>query len=203
MKSPAFQWYPTDYLGSQRVQMMTLEQEGAYCRLLWYCWQHGSIPSDPVEAAILIGKGASTKLAESVLVMFKRSRRSGRLIHDRLEQERYKQEQWRLKSIKGGKKSAQLRAKGGSTTVARVVGKCLQPNGNSPSSSSSSIKGNPPLQGWQLIKDERELTERIKQEAGSVSPDRELVTALKLQRSSVRDAMKRCAPTPGHKESFA
>ena len=66
MKSPAFQFYPTDYLGSQRVQMMTLDEEGAYIRLLSYCWQHGTIPSDPAQAARLIGKGASTTLASTM-----------------------------------------------------------------------------------------------------------------------------------------
>jgi uncharacterized protein YdaU (DUF1376 family) len=138
MKSPAFQWYPTDYLSSQRVQMMTLEQEGAYCRLLWYCWQHGTIPSDPKEAARLIGKGASTTLARSVLGMFLPAKIPGRLMHDRLQQEREKQELWRRKSSEGGRKSAEMRSKGGSTTVGRVVENCLQPNANSSSPSPSS-----------------------------------------------------------------
>jgi len=47
MKSPSFQFYPRDWLGSQRVQMMTLEEEGVYIRLLCFCWTHGSIPADP------------------------------------------------------------------------------------------------------------------------------------------------------------
>jgi hypothetical protein len=145
MKSPAFQWYPTDYLGSQRVQMMSLEQEGAYCRLIWYCWQHGSIPSGAEDAARLIGKGCSVELANSVLGMFQPSKEPGRLMHDRLEMEREKQAVWRKKSSDGGLKSAQVRwgksvnnDKGGYKMVTRVVTKCLPPKGNSPSSSPSS-----------------------------------------------------------------
>lgn len=145
MKSPAFQFYPSDWLGSQRVQMLTLEEEGGYIRLIAYCWQHGSIPSDPEKVAKLIGKGASTTLATTLLSMFQPSSDESRMVHDRLEEERAKQEVWRQKSSEGGKKSAEMRhrSKGGSTTVPRVVDECL-PNGSNqtstlplPSSSSS------------------------------------------------------------------
>ena len=129
MKSPAFQWYPTDYLGSQRVQMMTLEEEGAYCRLLWSCWQHGSIPSEPELAARLVGKGCSTTVARTVLLMFTPSEDPTRLLHDRLELERRKQASWRAKSAAGGRKSSEVR-KGGSTTLQPPY----QPKGNTPTS---------------------------------------------------------------------
>lgn len=109
MKSPAFQWYPADYLGSQRVQLMTLEEEGAYRRLLDYCWLHGSIPADISLLARLIGKGASTTLATTVSTMFQP--KGDRLVHDRLDSERRKQEQWRAKSAEGGRKGAATRAK--------------------------------------------------------------------------------------------
>ena len=136
MKSPAFQFYPTDYLGSQRVQMMTLDEEGAYIRLLSYCWQHGTIPSDPAQAARLIGKGASTTLASTVLTMFTPASEPGRMTHDRLEQERGKQAAWREKSAAGGRKSAEMR-KGASTTLASTMQPPSQPKGNSPSPSPS------------------------------------------------------------------
>jgi uncharacterized protein YdaU (DUF1376 family) len=65
-KSPAFQFYPQDYLSSARVAEMSLEEEGAYIRLLCYCWTTGSIPADPERCARLIGKGCSTNVAEFV-----------------------------------------------------------------------------------------------------------------------------------------
>ena len=131
IKRPAFQFYPAEYLGSQRVALMTLEEEGAYLRLLCYCWQHGSIPSNPDQIARLIGKGASTTLATTVATMFKPHQENGSLlVHERLEQEILKQNEWARKSAEGGKKSAEMRKmlKGGSTTLARVVEDCL-PNG--------------------------------------------------------------------------
>lgn len=137
MKSPAFQFYPTDYIGSQRVRLMSLEEEGAYINLLCSCWQHGSIPSDPQLAARIIGKGCTTTVATTVLTMFTPSTEQGRMIHERLEQERGKQEAWRNKSAAGGRKSAEIR-KGGS----RVVQQDHQPNGNTLSSSSSSSSNN-------------------------------------------------------------
>lgn len=112
--------------------MMTLEEEGAYCRLLWYCWQHGSIPAEPPLVARLIGKGCTEAIARAILPMFEVVFSDGRLSHDRLEQERKKQKDWRSKSSKGGKRSAEAR-KGGSTTLQPP----LQPNGNTPSSVSS------------------------------------------------------------------
>ena len=99
MKSPAFQFYPADYIGSQRVQMLTLEEEGAYIRLLCSCWQHGSIPADPEMAARIIGKGGSRVVAEVVLKLFIQHPSDPTLLtHERLEEERTKQAFWREKS---------------------------------------------------------------------------------------------------------
>lgn len=119
-KRPAFQFYPGDWLGSQRVSLLTLEEEGAYLRLLASCWQHGSIPSDPEKIARLIGKGSSTNLATTLATMFQpHPTDSTLLVHDRLEKERSKQDAWSEKCREGGKKSAELRkiGKGSSTLV--------------------------------------------------------------------------------------
>ena len=131
-KRPAFQFYPGDWLGSQRVSLLTLEEEGAYLRLLASCWQHGSIPSDPDKIARLIGKGASTTLATTLATMFQpHPLESALLVHDRLERERDKQDAWAEKSREGGRKSAEKRQnlKGGSTTLQPPLEGCL-PNGS-------------------------------------------------------------------------
>src|SRR6266498_1666216 len=108
MKSPAFQFYAADYLADECVQMMSLEQEGAYIRLLAYCWREGTIPSD-VNAQSVLCKGASTKVLEMVGNRFKaHPDQPGRLTHARLDAERQKQQKWREKSAIGGRKSGQL-----------------------------------------------------------------------------------------------
>ena len=103
MKAPEFQFYAGDWLSSQRVALMSLEEEGGYIRLLAFCWQHGSIPDDPERIARLLGKGASTTLA----TMFEPG--GNGLVNRRLEEVRLEQLAWRAKSSEGGKKSAEKR----------------------------------------------------------------------------------------------
>jgi uncharacterized protein YdaU (DUF1376 family) len=92
-KSPAFQWYPKDILASARVQEMSLAEEGAYRRLLDFCWLGGSIPADEKRCARLIGKGATPEIAKVCLEMFSpHPEDESKMIHDRLEVERAKQE---------------------------------------------------------------------------------------------------------------
>lgn len=50
MKTPAFQFYPGDFLSSPDVQLMTTQEIGAYCLLLFYAWiiteSPGHLPND-------------------------------------------------------------------------------------------------------------------------------------------------------------
>jgi len=142
MKAPAFQFYAGDYLSSSRVTLMTLEEEGAYVRLLCHCWLSGSIPKDPEQIARLIGKGASTTLASNVATMFQAD--GCRLLHDKLNALRAEREQWLEKSRKGGLASAAKRAKqkeideNESKGGCNLVDDCLQPNGNTSTSTPTS-----------------------------------------------------------------
>lgn len=150
MKAPAFQFYAGDWLSSQRVALMSLEEEGGYIRLLAFCWQHGSIPDDPEKIARLIGKGASTTLATTLATMFEPGGKG--LVNRRLEEVRLEQEAWRAKSSEGGKKSAEKRriakeAKENATKPQPPLEGCL-PNGANQtatlqSSPSPSIPPNP------------------------------------------------------------
>lgn len=110
-RSPAFQFYAAEYLADEHVQLMTLDQEGAYIRLLAFCWREGSIPKD-LAALSSLCKGASTTLLTVVAKRFKQDPGNGeRLIHTRLEAERLKQQEWREKSAKGGRKSGKARGR--------------------------------------------------------------------------------------------
>lgn len=142
-KIPAFQFYPADWLSSQRVALLTLEEEGAYIRLLCYCWKNGELPNDMEQLAKLIGKGGSVLLATKVATMFQAD--GCRLLHDRLDALRGEREQWLEKSRRGGLASAAKRAKQRETgkTDSKggcdLVEDCLQPKGNTSSSSSSIV----------------------------------------------------------------
>ena len=54
-KSPAFQFYPAEWLSSLQIAVMRPEHEGAYIRLLCYCWSSGdcAIPDDDEQLAAM------------------------------------------------------------------------------------------------------------------------------------------------------
>ena len=146
-KSPAFQFYPKDWLGSTKVDLMTLEEQGGYLRLLCHAWNNEGcdLPDDDDKLSKLSRlhegwfNGSSEIIKECFLL------KKGRLVSERLLEERKKQQEWAEKSSKGGKKSAELRktkdleSKGG----VRVVDDRHQPKPNiavcSLQSSSSSL----------------------------------------------------------------
>jgi len=90
MKSPAFQFYPADYLADAKVQALSIEGEGCYFRLLCYCWREGFIPADRGRLSRLC-KGYDGPGIDEAVSMFRKGRKRGTLIHGRLEQERQAQ----------------------------------------------------------------------------------------------------------------
>jgi uncharacterized protein YdaU (DUF1376 family) len=141
-QSPSFQFYPSDYLADEKVQVMTIEDEGCYIRLMAYCWREGSIPADPEMQARLC-KG--TVPSRVVQVTFMNSVDDpNRLVHPRLELERQKQAQWRAKCAVGGRHSSgkpkrtnEIDIEQGTTKGSLRV---VEVNANSSSSSSSKEK---------------------------------------------------------------
>jgi uncharacterized protein YdaU (DUF1376 family) len=109
-KLPWFKFYPADYIGSERTVLMTLEEEGAYIRLLSYCWIHGSIPADPIQIAALIGKNCTPALAVSVAQAFQvDARNEDRMVHARLNSERKQSEDRSKERGASGKRGASAR----------------------------------------------------------------------------------------------
>lgn len=156
-KSPAFQFYPADYLADAKVQFLTSAQEGIYIRLLCYCWREGTIPSDADQALMSCKRDAKKKDVEYVLQnLFTASADEKRLIHPRLEKERAKQAEFSRKASEAGRKSAAKRQRafnGRSTGVEFELKKTsteCQPEFNS-SSSSSDIPPNPRSGGMEPI----------------------------------------------------
>ena len=142
-KSPAFQFYPADYLSDSNTIVFTAEQDGHYLRLLCLCWLEGSIPIDP-RPLLKGGATISDECLNPILKCFRINRKKTALIHPRLDAERCKQIAWREKSSAGGKASALKKQELNSSNGASRV---VKPKGNtmfmSSSSSSSSIKSTP------------------------------------------------------------
>jgi uncharacterized protein YdaU (DUF1376 family) len=145
MKSPAFQWYAADYLADERVLFISLAAEGAYIRLLSYCWREGSIPNNLTQLAAMC-KGADPKTLKEVMPLFtKQGAPPGRMVHKRLEEERVKQEEYRArqsaKGAKGGRprKDDEKPEKAGALPGLNTGLDSVKPEKSSISSTSSSI----------------------------------------------------------------
>jgi uncharacterized protein YdaU (DUF1376 family) len=105
-RSPAFQFYAADYLADEKVQLMTIEEEGCYIRLLAYCWREGSIPANQ-DLLTRLCKGVSP--SDRVAMCF--YSQGDRLRHKRLDLEREKQEEFRNEKSKAGMKGNAIRWK--------------------------------------------------------------------------------------------
>jgi len=108
-KSPAFQFYAAEYLADEHVQLMTLEEEGIYIRLLAYCWREGTIPAD-IALLSRLCKNAPINSLKIVIPRFdQHPEHPDRLVHKRLEKERTKQTEYHEKKSKAGKNGAKTR----------------------------------------------------------------------------------------------
>jgi uncharacterized protein YdaU (DUF1376 family) len=140
MKSPAFQMYVNDFLGSAKVGMMGAEEIGIYLLLLFLDFQEKGFVYD----SRLLAKWCRVprRRFEKAWVIVGQCfvEREGRMFNPRLELERVKQAEWREKSSKGGLASAETRGKGGSG----LVEPSGQPKGNTPSPTPSPITPLPP-----------------------------------------------------------
>jgi uncharacterized protein YdaU (DUF1376 family) len=104
-KSPAFRFYPRDFLTSEQQSDMSLRETGAYIRLLCHCWLNGSLPDDIGKLATRAGAPPSLmrKMWPIIQKSFRR-REDGRWIHDRLEDEHERQRKFSQSQSTKGKK---------------------------------------------------------------------------------------------------
>ncbi len=139
-KSPAFQFYPSDFLADAKQVSMSTSAVGCYWRLICHCWIEGSLPDDDHVLRMLSayrGRLWNT-IWPQLVVCFER--RDGRLIHPRLERDRLKQAENRAKRQRAGRKGGLEKA---SKRLALLQQSPSKPIVKS-SSSSSSSSNNPP-----------------------------------------------------------
>jgi uncharacterized protein YdaU (DUF1376 family) len=111
-KSPAFQFYPGDYLSSSRVQRMSMTERGVYITLLSFQWLDGSLPSNLLQLAQMVGVRPpqfERMWKNGPLHECFATTDTGRLVNERLESERSKQRAFRDRQAQNG-------SKGGRTT---------------------------------------------------------------------------------------
>ncbi len=142
-KSPAFQFYPNEWLGSQNVTLMTAAEEGAYIRLLAYAWGNidCGLEDDDQILSVLSRLGEGWFNGGSLKVRKCFIERNGKLYNERLLEERKKQEEWAEKSRQAGIKSGKVRnfkRLNPEGWLNQVSTGPVEPNTNTSSSSSSS-----------------------------------------------------------------
>ena len=109
-KSPAFQFYPSDFIGSSKVQRMPLAERGAYITLLAFAWLDHGLPTDMGELGRMVGltKAAFTKMWDSQLYKCF-VERSGKFVNLRQEDIRKAQADYRKRQRDNAAKGWQSR----------------------------------------------------------------------------------------------
>jgi len=139
-KSPAFQFYPQDWLSSPRIALMTLAEQGAYIRLLSFDWMNDGIPEKDISRLSGLQE-VSDILIECFIA---HPKKDGFLTNDRLLKERKKQKDFSTKKKRAGQAGAVKRwgkkGKGDSSAIAHPIAK---DSFSSSSSSSTSVNKKP------------------------------------------------------------
>lgn len=103
--SPAFQFYPKDFMTSEKVAEMTFTEKGIYLHLLCLCWTNKGIKQDTKFERIIGPEWEGS--AEAVLACFEVI--DGRLWNPRLYRELKKQDKYAEKKRRAGKASGVAR----------------------------------------------------------------------------------------------
>jgi len=144
-KSPAFQFYPADFLSDAKTATMSAEEIGIYTLLLCYCWIEGSLPAEQTflsRLARVQQKKFSRLFSGKISACFIFDTETNTYRHPRLEKERTKQNAYRLQQSEKGKRSAEQRLSRGSTAVQHRFnhGSTLLSSSSSTSTTTDSLK---------------------------------------------------------------
>ena len=92
--SPAFQFYPADFLADGKVMIMDLESRGAYITLLCICWREGSLPSDLDQLAkmLSVSRKKMDRIWGVIGRCFKKKNQNS-MSHPRLDREKRRQKE--------------------------------------------------------------------------------------------------------------
>ena len=202
-KAPAFQFYPKDWLTDPDVVCMTMAQKGAYITLICYCWKEDKLPNNPDYIRKLLGNVPKWKTLWNG-IKHKFEIQGDYLVHPRLEKEKLKQEEYRLKKSIAGKIGMEKRwSESGNNH--NTVKEVLITKNNSSSSTSSSIAHSSDIytssfkKFWENYprkvgkKKAMQAWNKIKQDDGSIE---RILEALKEQKETKQWQSNRFIPHP-------
>jgi uncharacterized protein YdaU (DUF1376 family) len=105
-KAPYMPLYGREFYEDVNVLTQDLEEQGAYIRLIWVCWQEGSIPADVALLAAICNHTPVSRFKRKIwpkLCGLFESAPNGRLIHRKIESIRSGKESFRRKCSEAGK----------------------------------------------------------------------------------------------------
>ena len=127
--SPAFQFYPKDFISSSKVQRMTPAERGHYIMLLSHYWLDNGLPDDERTLARMLGltlaafrKAWTGPLGECFKAI------GGRLLNERLDHERKVQAEFRRKQKE--KAESRWSASRGNAAALPIAASSRQSRGN-------------------------------------------------------------------------
>lgn len=102
--SPAFSFYPKDWLADANVKAMTFEERGVYVELLALYWLEDGLPAAPARLARLLQMGSRRfeRLWRAIAPCFRVE--GDRLLQKRVEEEKVKQVAYRHSQAEKGKR---------------------------------------------------------------------------------------------------
>jgi uncharacterized protein YdaU (DUF1376 family) len=109
-RAPAFQFYADDFIAG--TSDMTTVEVGVYIRLLCFQWTRGFLPNDEPRLFLMARTNNEPHNEAAVRYVVKHKFAvgdDGCLRNDRLEQVRRNSQEWKRKSVEGGKASAAKR----------------------------------------------------------------------------------------------
>lgn len=149
-KSPAYQWYVSDYRSDENVMLMNYEQQGVYRFLLDHQWLHGSIPNNPSLLSGLLKideKHFSEQIWGAIAPCFVES--NNRLLNLRMERDRQIKDEFLAKQAENGRRGGRpkqvQKEKEKPKQKPNKSGGLILANPNESSSSSSSSSNIPPI----------------------------------------------------------
>lgn len=142
--SPAFQFYPGDYLGDKNTIPMTTVMHGAYCLLMWFSWENDGLPDDIEELADMAKLSVeefTPMWSRRIKKCFVWDEKKKVYLHPRHLKEIRKQKSWKKEKSERGKKAAASRwnkTTSGDASAMHVHADAMHSNASLSSSSSPS-----------------------------------------------------------------
>jgi uncharacterized protein YdaU (DUF1376 family) len=148
-KSPAFQWYPGDFLADPVVQAMTALERGVFITLISAQWLDGPLPNDPPFLA-RVCKLTDEEFADAWKMVGRKFHEidGDRLANPRLEREREFQQEGKKRLDEGAAKAReakQAKSEAEARNVAEGVKTLDQPCAKAEANSGPGLEPAPPL----------------------------------------------------------